>query len=153
MQEKRVDDCWNVDLNRSLSDSWKVSRCLLYKKRNHPQDFCVPEESLTKFSDDFQTRTCVSRSMDQNWYSLSESRETRMEKWEAKTRQCSKTERNILRWSLMIKITKKHSNVRKIGNIHGTSHPAQEDGPYLQHDGACKTWSCVPKDSKVDFWL
>ena len=23
MQEKRVDDCWNVDSNRSLSDSWK----------------------------------------------------------------------------------------------------------------------------------
>ena len=23
MQEKRIDDYWNVDTNRSLSDSWK----------------------------------------------------------------------------------------------------------------------------------
>ena len=26
MQEKRVDDCWNVDSNSSLTDSWSVDR-------------------------------------------------------------------------------------------------------------------------------
>ena len=46
MQEKRVDDNWNVDLNRSLSDSWKG---LPYWKKNFPQDFCRPGRRQTKF--------------------------------------------------------------------------------------------------------
>ena len=34
MQEKRVDDYWNVDLNRSHSDSWKgFTKFILSKKK------------------------------------------------------------------------------------------------------------------------
>ena len=38
MQEKRIDDCWNVDSNRNLSVHGKVSRSLLYWKKNLPKD-------------------------------------------------------------------------------------------------------------------
>ena len=40
-QEKRLDDYWNVYLNRSLSASWKsFTKFTLLKKKNHPNFFC-----------------------------------------------------------------------------------------------------------------
>ena len=50
-------------------------------------------------SNDYETRSCVAWSMEQNWESRSESRTTRKGKRETKTRQCSTTERNLLCWS------------------------------------------------------
>ena len=48
MQEKRVDDYWNVDLNRSLSDSWKgFTKCILLKEKP-PKGFLGSGERLTK---------------------------------------------------------------------------------------------------------
>ena len=46
-------------------------------------------------SNDYWTRSIVARRMDQDWQSRSELRKTRMEKREAQTQQCSKTERNL----------------------------------------------------------
>ena len=48
-QEKHVDDFWNVDSNRNLSDSWKVSRSLLYGKKNIPKDVRGPGRDWQKF--------------------------------------------------------------------------------------------------------
>ena len=65
MQEKRLDDCWNVDSNRSLSVSWKgfTKFCL---RKNTQGVFCGP--AIEK---------------------------TRMDKREAKSRQRSKTVKRI----------------------------------------------------------
>ena len=37
IKKKRVDDCWNVDLNRSLSDSWKGSTKFAPLKESPPK--------------------------------------------------------------------------------------------------------------------
>ena len=44
MQEKRVDDYWNVESNRSLSDSWKGFTKFIYfiESNNLPKDICGP---------------------------------------------------------------------------------------------------------------
>ena len=65
-----------------------------------------------KSSNDYTTRSCMAWSMEQNWVSRSESRKTRMEKREAKTRQCSTTERNLLYWSRWRRIQGNPSKMR-----------------------------------------
>ena len=44
MQEQRMDDCWIVDSNRSLSAYWKgfTKFTLLLKEKNCPRDMCGP---------------------------------------------------------------------------------------------------------------
>ena len=50
MQEKRIDDCWNVDSNRNLSVHGKVSRSLLYWKKKLPKDVCGLAEDWQNFN-------------------------------------------------------------------------------------------------------
>ena len=42
LQEKRIDDCWNVDSNRNLSDSWKgfMKFSLLKEKLHKGYEVC-----------------------------------------------------------------------------------------------------------------
>ena len=48
MQEKRIDDYWNVDMNRNLSDSWKsFTKCTLLKEKS-PEGYMWSGERLTK---------------------------------------------------------------------------------------------------------
>ena len=49
LQEKRIDDYWNVDSSRHLSNSWKgFTQSSFYRKRNLQKDICGPRERLTK---------------------------------------------------------------------------------------------------------
>ena len=94
LQEKRIDDYWNVDSTTHLSDSWRgfIKFILLKDKASH-----VVLEKTAKNVHDFQTRS---------WYGQKYGRElvkplriekkTGMGKREAQTRQCSKSERNLL---------------------------------------------------------
>ena len=48
LQEKRIDDYWNVHANRSLSDSWKgFTKFTLLKEKSFERDFCGPGRRLT----------------------------------------------------------------------------------------------------------
>ena len=42
MQERRIDDYWNIDGSRDVSASWTVSLSLLYWKRNLQTGICCP---------------------------------------------------------------------------------------------------------------
>ena len=48
MEEKRVEDYWNVDMNRSLSDSWTGFTKILELKEMHPKGHRWSRERLTK---------------------------------------------------------------------------------------------------------
>ena len=67
MQEKRIEDYWNVDMNRSLSDSLTRFTKILELKEMHPIGIYVVWGETDKSSDDSRTRSCVARCMDQNW--------------------------------------------------------------------------------------
>ena len=84
---KRIDDNWNVDSNRRWSDSWKGFTNFTLLKRETSQRIYVVREETDKRLNDYETRSCMAWSMDQNCENRSESRETRMEKREAQTRQ------------------------------------------------------------------
>ena len=48
LQEQRVDDCWNVDANRSLSDSWTGFTMFTLLQEKPPWGFLWPGERRTK---------------------------------------------------------------------------------------------------------
>ena len=48
MQENRSDDCWNFDLNRSLSDSWKSFTKFTLLKEKTPKGYMCSGRRLTK---------------------------------------------------------------------------------------------------------
>ena len=67
MQEKRIDDYWDLDENRSLSDSWwGCTKIHSIERRTSKRIFVVRWET-DKGSNDNQTRHCVASSMHQNW--------------------------------------------------------------------------------------
>ena len=112
VQETRSGDYWNVDSIRSLSDSGKGFTQFKLLKGKPPKGHMWPGEETDKSSNDYQTRSCMARSIDPNRESRSQSRKTRTERREAQTRQCSTTERNWLCWSLKTKIKQKLSKMR-----------------------------------------
>ena len=76
LQENRKDDCWNVNANGSLSDSWKVFTKFTLLKENLQKDTCAPGWGWQKFKQLPDLRTCGLKygSMDQDWKSRSEER-------------------------------------------------------------------------------
>ena len=64
---RSVDDCWNVDSSKHLSDSWRGFRKFtLLKEKASKRIFVVPGET-DEDSNDFQTRLCMARRVDENW--------------------------------------------------------------------------------------
>ena len=47
-QEKRNDDCWNIDGSRDLSDPWTGFHTIFYWKKKLLTDICGPGGRLTK---------------------------------------------------------------------------------------------------------
>ena len=66
MQEKRIGDCWNVDSNRNLSDSWKGFTKFTLLKEKLPKGQPKGQLWSGKDSSDYQTRSCMARSMVKN---------------------------------------------------------------------------------------
>ena len=66
MQEKRVDGYGNVDSHRSLSDSCEGFTKFTLLQEKASQGMCVVRREIDKKSNDYQTRSCVARSMDEN---------------------------------------------------------------------------------------
>ena len=97
MQEERIDDYWNVDTNRSLSDSWKGFTKFKLLKETPPKRFLWFRRRLTKVETTTRPyhvwpevwtvmRACDGMApvppcdgMVQDWKSRSQSRKTSME--------------------------------------------------------------------------
>ena len=66
MQEKRIDDYWNVDSSKPLSDSWTGFTKFTVLKAKPPKGQMRSLEETDKDSNDHQTRLCMARSVDEN---------------------------------------------------------------------------------------
>ena len=67
LQEKRIDDFWTVGSNIHLSNSWKgLTKFTLLKEKPSKWIYVVQGET-DKDSSDYQTRSCMARSLDENW--------------------------------------------------------------------------------------
>ena len=75
-----MDDYWKVESSTHLSDSWRGFTKFILLKEKLPKGYMWSGEKIDKDSNDYQTRSCMARSMDENWQSRSESRKTRWAK-------------------------------------------------------------------------
>ena len=64
LQEKRIDDYWNVDSNRHLSHTWRGFTKFTLLKEKPPKGYMWSGKETDKNSHDHQTRLCVARSVD-----------------------------------------------------------------------------------------
>ena len=62
LQEKLIDDNWNVDSGKHLSDSWRGFTKFTLLKEKPPKGYT--ERETDKNSNDYRTRFCVARSME-----------------------------------------------------------------------------------------
>ena len=101
LEEWKIDDYWNIDSSKHLSDSWRGFTKFTLLTGKTPKDTCGPGGDWQRFK----------RQPDQIMYGqkygrklvkpLRIEKKTRMGKRKAKTWQCSKAERNLLyrpRW-------------------------------------------------------
>ena len=75
LQGTRIDDYWNVDLNRHLSDTWRGFTKFTLLKEKPPKGYMWSGKETDKNSHDHQTRSCMARSVDKERKSISETRE------------------------------------------------------------------------------
>ena len=67
LQEKKIDDHWNVDSCKPLSDSWRGFTQFNPLKEKPPKGYMWFSGKIDKDPNDYQTRLCMSRSLDENW--------------------------------------------------------------------------------------
>ena len=104
----------------------KVSRSLLYRKKNIPKDMCGLTGDWQKINP-LPDQIMCGQKYGQNWKSRSELRTTRIGKREAKDRKCSEAERDLLYRSWRPRLQRNSYNCeKKTGKTHGRCHALQK---------------------------
>ena len=67
MQEKKIDNYWNVDSNRPLSVFLERIHKVYSVERETSKRIYVVRGEIDKDSSDYQTRSCMAGSLDENW--------------------------------------------------------------------------------------
>ena len=154
MQEKRVDDCWNVDSNGCLSDSWKGFRKFTLLKEKSPNGSMWSRGRLTKV----QTISRPDHVWPELWTKIGKAAQNR-EKQEWKNEKPKLVYARRLRWIYFIDLDDQgYKETHKkcednIGKTHGTSFTLQEDDSHEHHESGCKASNCISKVSTDDLWL
>ena len=65
MQESRIDDCWNIDGSRDLSDSWTGFTQFTLLEEKPPDGYTWSGGETVKTAIDIQTRSFVARTLDE----------------------------------------------------------------------------------------
>ena len=148
LQENRRDDCWNVDANGSLSESWTGFTKITLLKEKPPKGFMWSGERLTKV----QTTTRLENVLPGVWTKIGKAAQNR-EKQEGKTRSQNST--MLDDWEeftsliLMIKITKKHSKIARIKweRPMAAAVLCKRKAQNWHHENGCIAGNCISKES------
>ena len=65
-QEKRIDDYWNIDGSRDLSDPWTGVTQFTLLEEKPPDGYMWSGVKTDKKAADIQTRSCMARTLGQN---------------------------------------------------------------------------------------
>ena len=84
-QEKRIDDSWNIDGSRDLSDPWTGFTQLTLLKEKCPDGYVVRVET-DKTAADIQARSFVARTLGEIVKECQAEGEAKVVTWETKTR-------------------------------------------------------------------
>ena len=111
-QEKRIDDSWNVEGNRNLSDLCKGFTSFTLLNEILRKDICGPEET-DKNPNDITSRSHMVWRLDKNWKNRARKRDTRMGNRGTKTRKSQKLEMNLFYWSKGWRVQRHHLTARR----------------------------------------
>ena len=137
MQEKRIDDR-KVDANRNLSYSWTGFTKFTLLKEEPPRGYMWSRERLTKDSNDYGTRSCMARSLDENW-KAAQNRDKQEWKNEKPKLDNARRLRGIYYTEPWI-----HRNPwtceEKIGKACGRGHAVQKGGSFQPPQSWLRSW-------------
>ena len=136
-KRKRIDDYWNVDSNRHLSNSRKGFTKFTSLKEKPPKGYMWSGwRGLTKI----QSTTRPGHVWPEVWTKIGKVAQNReKQKWarETKARQWSKKERNLLYRSRRQRVIRNYQKrKKKSGKTFGTSHALQKTTEH--HESDCK---------------
>ena len=66
MQESRIDDCWNIDGSRDLSDSWTGFTQFPLLSEKPPEGYMWSGGETDKTASDIQARSFMARTLERN---------------------------------------------------------------------------------------
>ena len=66
MQESRIEDCWNIDGSRDLSDSWTGFTQFTSLSEKPPEGYMWSGGETDKTASDIQARSFMSRTLERN---------------------------------------------------------------------------------------
>ena len=126
-QEKRIDDCWNVDGNTSLSDSWTGFTRFTLLNETPPKGYVVWWEA-DENSNDITSRSHMAWRLDENWKSRSMTGKARMDNRQTKTRKCQKKlEDNLMIRVMMSTKTSFKKATRKLDTQMAAAMPCKRE--------------------------
>ena len=139
MQESRIDDYWNIDGLRDLTDSWTgFTQFTLLSEKPPEGYFCIyiyiyiyiymwSGGRLTKRQAIFRLDYFMPRTLDEIGKKCQAEGKAEMVKWKTKTRWWYKITRNLFHWPSGHGVQGNHSKCKeKIGNTNGSSHALQD---------------------------
>ena len=146
-KKKRVDDYWNVDSNRSQSDSWKGFTNFTLLEEKPPKGYMWSGWRLTKV----QTTTRTDHVCREVWTKIGKAAQNRdKQEWENEKPKLDIARRLRGSYHQDYKETQKFDE--KIGKTSGRSHAVPKGCSDKQHESGCGG-HCIPKASEDNLWL
>ena len=65
-QEKRIDDYWNIDGSRNLSDPWTGFTIFTFLEEKPPEGYVWSREEVNEETADIQARSSMARALEVN---------------------------------------------------------------------------------------
>ena len=98
MQERHIDDQWNVDPSRDFVWFFDRFHSVYSIFRRTSRRTCLVLGETHKTASDIQARTLKARALDKIAKECPAEGEAKMVRWKTETRQCTKITRNLFHW-------------------------------------------------------
>ena len=150
MQEKKIDDYWNVDSSKHLSDSWRGCTKFTLLKEKPPEGYMWSWRRLTEI----QTTTRPDYVWPEVWTKIGKAAQNReKQKW-AKEKPKLDNARKLRGIYFSIRMTKNIQKLskrkKKTGKTHGSSHALQARQTAFQHrENECRAENGREKEFKT----
>ena len=94
-QEKRIDDYWNIDGSRDLSDPWTgFTQCTLLEEKT-PDGYMLSGGESNEKAPYIQARSSMARALEVNGKARQAEGEAKVVEWNAPSGECTKIARNL----------------------------------------------------------
>ena len=151
-KKKRIDDYWNVESSKNLSDSWRGFTTFTLLKETRHKNICRPGGDWQRFKRLPDQIKCGQK------FQRKLVKQLRIEKNrnEQKENQSSTMLEDWMEFTLSMRMTKNaETSSKKRGENWkdlGTSHAVQKISKW-HHESDCEAGNCIRKEFQISVWL